>query len=78
MLAALERHQAAFLSEAAPSLIKSASNGTKPEKRQGAPASVKPVWEMTMDDLEDEDDDSEEEDSQDGDDIVKLETSTSK
>lgn len=77
MLAALERHQAAFLSEAAPNLIKSAPSGNRSEKRGRAPVPVKPVWEMTMDDLEDEEDDSGDEDSQDGDEIEVSITSTS-
>jgi len=47
MLAALEAHQAAFLQDAAPTLV------NKPRQDKGK-AVAKPIWEMEMDDFDDD------------------------
>jgi cell division protein FtsN len=61
MLAALEAHQAAFLQDAAPTLV------AKARQDKGKAVAAKPIWEMDMDDFEDEEDeDSEEEEDEEG------------
>jgi len=61
MLTALEAHQAAFLLDAAPTLVPGKGRADK-----GKAVAAKPIWEMDMDDFDDDDDDdqtdSEEED----------------
>lgn len=61
MLAALEAHQAAFMKDAAPKLA------VKGRADKGKAVAAKPIWEMEMDDFQEDDDEDEDEESDDED-----------